>query len=94
MKKVEIYDQYKAVYSDPNDPDTLLHPSQADITEIGQNLEEYEAYGLVASLYESSKTVGESYTDINVNISRGYAELRINFEDGKILTRVIYTNDQ
>jgi len=94
MKKVEIYDQYKAIYSDPNDPSTLIHPNQADVTEIGQDLSEQAAFDLVSDLYNSSKTIGESYTDINVNLSRGYAELRINFANGKILTRVIYTSDQ
>jgi|688.fasta_scaffold2636291_1 hypothetical protein len=90
MKKVEIYDQYRAVYSDPNDSTTLIHPPEGSSITVGENLLEEDALQIVSHFYETSKLLGTSYVDVNVDLAKGYAELRITFLDGKILTRVIY----
>lgn len=90
MKRVETYDQYKAIYENPEDPtSTLLHPSSGYTVVNGEDLDESNAIDLVTSLYEESKSLGSSYYDKLVNLAGGYAELVINFADGKRLTRVI-----
>ena len=90
MKRVETYDQYKAIYGDPSDyTSTLIHPSSGFTTVNGEVLTESEAVALVNSLYEDSKTLGKSYSDKLINLEGGYAELTIDFTDGKKLTRVI-----
>lgn len=106
MKKVEIYDQYSAVYSDPAqngalvspilgrfdtlDPNlTLVHAGSGFTTTQGSDLDDQQAFDLVASLYEESKLLG-TYADKIVKLNEGYAELKIEFPDGKKLNRVIY----
>ena len=85
MKKVEIYDQYKAIYNN----DTLVHPSSGFTVTVQDGLTENEAISIVLDKWEESKTIGSSYYDKLVNETTGYAELVINFPDGKVLTRVI-----
>ena len=107
MKKVEIYDQYNAVYSVSGSDQlqtvnlmpgealkptlTLVHPNSGFVTVEGTNLTDEEAQNLVISLYEYSKTIGSSYSDKIINLENSYAELQIEFADGKKLNRVIYT---
>ena len=107
MKKVEIYDQFSAVYSNEETNQlttlslmpgetikstlTLVHPSSGYVTIEGVNLTELDARDLVINLYESSKLLGSGYTDKIIDIENNYAELRIDFSDGRILNRVIYT---
>lgn len=107
MKKVEIYDQYSPVFSDPNqnnalvtpvlgrfdtlDPNlTLVHPSSGFSVVKAAGLTESAAIQLVNDLYEEAKTAGTSYTDKIIKLNEGYAELKIEFADGKKLNRVIY----
>lgn len=94
MKKVEIYDQYKAIYSDPEDLTSLIHSPTASTMIVQEELSNQEAVDLVTSLYESSKTLGESYSDVNLNLPNAYAELRVYFSDGRVLTRVIHAIQQ
>jgi len=89
MKQVEIYDQYSEVY----DGTTLVHGGSGFTLVKGtfDNLE--DAKSSVENLYNSSKLLG-SYEDKYVNFDRGYAELKINFADGRKLNRVIYIIDK
>jgi hypothetical protein len=110
MKKVEIYDQYSAVYSDPSqngalvspvlgrfdtlDPNLTLVHASSGITDLkGSDLTDEQALTLVESLYEESKLLA-TYTDKIIKLNEGYAELKIEFPDGKKLNRVIYVANQ
>lgn len=88
MKQVEIYDQFSNVYD--ADGETLLHASQGSVSIQGNFDTLEEAVTLVTSLYEDSKTLG-TYSDKIVKLNEGYAELNIEFADGRKLCRVIYT---
>jgi len=69
---------------------TLVHSGVGSTTVIGENLSLEEACDLVTTTYLDSKTLGVSYDDKLLKLNEGYAELMINFNDGKVLTRVIY----
>lgn len=84
--RVEIYDQYQAV-EDNNG--TVLHPSSGFTVDRGAVSNLSEAKSLITNIYEESKQLG-NYTDVLVNLNEPYAELLINFSDGRILNRVIY----
>lgn len=106
MKQIEIYDSYPPVYRDNTDNElkvvytkhreildttryTLVHPSSG-ASEFFESEDIIEAYSFVATLYEDSKNLGNSYIDRLIKPEDGYAELVIHFNDGKILNRVIY----
>lgn len=73
---------------------TLVHPSSGFTTVEATDLSEFEALSVVENLYEVAKATGVSYTDKIIKLEQGYAELVINFADGKRLNRVIYTVNQ
>jgi len=85
---VEIYDQYHNIL---NEDGTLLHKSESSSSVQGSYTSASDAVIKVTELYEQSKALG-TYTDVSVNLSKGYAELIITFPDKKELQRVIYTN--
>lgn len=72
----------------------LIHESSGSVSIQGSNLSESDANNLVNTLYEKTKTLGTSYTDKIVDIDSGYAELKVEFADGKKLNRVIYTENE
>lgn len=87
MKKVIIYDQYSNVFAE--DGVTLLHASSGNSYIAGEFSSLEEAKASVESFYNNSKLLG-NYEDKSVNLDKGYAELKVDFADGKKLNRVIY----
>lgn len=71
----------------------LVHPSSGSVVVVEENLTEQAAKQKVTELYEVSKTLGSSYTDKIINSDQGYAELKIQFTNGKRLNRVIYISE-
>ena len=108
-KRVEIYDQFSPVYLNPltnervvgdppygveRDPNlTLEHPSVGTTTVEATDLTEAEALSVVSNLYEIAKAEGASYTDRIVKLDTGYAEVAIEYADGRHLNRVIYITE-
>jgi hypothetical protein len=68
-----------------------VHTQSSAVTTEATDLTLPEAIQVVENLYNVAKVTGTSYTDKLIKLSEGYAELVINFSDGKILNRVIYT---
>lgn len=83
-------------YNEPLDTSryTLVHAGSGFTTIEATDLTESEATSVVSNLYDVSKVTGTSYVDKLVQLDKGYAELVINFADGKKLNRVIYTVEQ
>lgn len=73
---------------------TLVHAGSGFTTVEATDLTEVEALNVVQGLYDISKVTGVAYTDKIIKLDQGYAELVINFADGKRLNRVIYTVEQ
>jgi hypothetical protein len=73
---------------------TLVHQSSGFTTVQATDLTPEEALQAVESLYNVSKLSGISYTDKIIKLDEGYAELTINFSDGKRLNRVIFVKDE
>lgn len=73
---------------------TLMFSGVGTTTVVAQNLNHEEACNLVTSLYVESTALGASYDDKRIRLNEGYAELLINFENGKKLNRVIYLKDE
>lgn len=109
-KKVEIYDQYNPVYLNEStgfnvevslmpgqtlDSNlTLIHPSSGFTIVKAENLDSVDAINYVNTLYQQTKTLGDTYQDKIIKLDEGYAEIKVFFADGKSLNRVIYTVDQ
>ena len=109
-KKVEIYDQYSPVYVNEmtgfnvtvslmpgqalDSNLTLVHPSSGFTTVKAEDLDPVDAYNFVNTLYQQTKSLGDSYEDKIIKLDEGYAELKVNFADGKVLNRVIYATNQ
>jgi hypothetical protein len=72
---------------------TLVHPAVGVTTVEATDLTTQEAIQAVESLYNVAKVSGTSYEDKLVKLDKGYAELVINFSDGKRLNRVIYIKE-
>ena len=70
---------------------TLVHGASSSTTVEATDLTFEEAKTVVENLYNVAKATGVSYTDRTIDYDKGYAELVINFSDGKKLNRVIYT---
>lgn len=87
MINVVIYDQYSNVYAE--DGETLLHASSGTTFLAGQYNTQEEAVVAVTGFYDQAKNLG-TYEDKLVILEKGYAELKIDFEDGRKLNRVIY----
>jgi len=68
----------------------LVHSGVGSTTVISEDITMEEACDLVTTVYLESRTLGISYDDKLLKLNEGYAELMINFEDGRILNRVIY----
>lgn len=73
---------------------TLVHAASGMTTTQATDLTPEEAITAVESLYNVAKVSGVSYTDKLLKLDEGYAELVINFSDGKRLNRVIYTKEE
>lgn len=84
---VEIYNQYYAVYDENK---TLIHPSSGYTLIDSHNLSEPEAKNRVMELYNQAKNLGVQTNEKLVSQEKGYAEITITFEDGKILNKIIY----
>jgi hypothetical protein len=72
---------------------TLVHAASSVVTEQAVDLTQEEAIAAVESLYNVAKVSGVSYEDKLIKLNEGYAELVINFSDGKRLNRVIYIKE-
>ena len=70
---------------------TLVHAASGFTAVEATDLTLEEAKTVVENLYNVAKVTGTSYTDKIIDFDKGYAELVINFSDGKKLNRVIYT---
>lgn len=83
-------------YNEPLDTSryTLVHAGSGFTTVEATDLTENEAATVVENLYNIAKATGVSYTDKIIQLDKGYAEVVINFADGKRLNRVIYTAEQ
>lgn len=86
--KVEIYDQFKNVF---NSEGELIHSSSSSLTFVGEFETLSEAIEAVTNEYENSKSLGECEDKVILS-NRGYAEMFINFNDGRVLHRIIYTS--
>jgi len=73
---------------------TLVHGASAIVTTQATDLTQPEAIAVVENLYNVAKATGVSYTDKIIKLDEGYAELVINFSDGKRLNRVIYIKEE
>jgi len=73
---------------------TLIHSASASTVTQATDLTPEEAITAVESLYNVAKVSGVSYTNKLLRLNEGYAELVINFSDGKRLNRVIYTKEE
>jgi len=72
---------------------TLVHSASAMVNVQAADLTPEEAIIAVQNFYNISKLLGDSYTDKLIKLDEGYAELVINFSDGKRLNRVISIKD-
>jgi hypothetical protein len=82
-------------YNEKLDTDryTIVHSSSSFVETKYINLNLDEALNTVNSLYLESQKMGINYEDKMIRLEEGYAELIIEFSDGKILNRVIYIKD-
>lgn len=69
---------------------TLIHSGVGSTILLKDNVDFDEAVNIVTNVYIESQSLGISYDDKLLKLNEGYAELLVNFEDGKILNRVIY----
>jgi len=72
---------------------TLVYPCSSSSVIYENNLDLEGAYSFAFSLYEDSKNLGISYEDKLIKLEEGYAELRINLADNKVIHRVILTKE-
>ena len=84
---VKIYNQYYEVLDENK---TIIHPSSGYTLLDSNDLSEFQAKQRVIELYNQAKTLGVSYNEKLVDQDKGYAEITITFEDGKILNKIIY----
>jgi hypothetical protein len=91
MKNVNIYDSYSRVYDE--DGITLLHEASGSEITAFSNLSYEEACIKVGELFEETKLLGSSYTEIVSQANLGLVEIKVEFSDKRRLHRVIYLKD-
>lgn len=91
MKNVNIYDSYARVFD--TDGTTILHEANGSEITVFSNETFESACAKVEELFEESKTLGSSYTEVVSQPELGLVEIKIDFSDGKKLHRVIYLKD-
>ena len=89
MKNVIVLDSYRRVYDVDNN---LLHDAKCSEIIDSQNLSFNEACLRVSEIFNESKLLG-SYTEIVSAPEKGVVEIKIEFNNKKILHRVIYLKD-
>ena len=91
MKNVNVYDSYTRVFN--QDGTTILHEASGSEITAFSDLSFEDASIKVGEIFEESKLLGSSYNEIVSQPELGRVEIRINFNDGRKLHRVIYLKD-
>jgi hypothetical protein len=91
MKNVIIYDSYARVLD--ADGTTILHEANGSEIIVFSNETFENACTKVEELFEESKTLGSSYTEVVSQPELGLVEIKVEFPDKRKLHRVIYLKD-
>lgn len=91
MKNVNVYDNYARVYDE--DGTTLIHDASGNEITLFSNLSYEVACVKVSELFEETKLLGSSYTEVVSQPELGLVEIKVEFPDKKKLHRVIYLKD-
>jgi hypothetical protein len=91
MKKINVYDSYTRVYD--VDGTTLLHEASGSEITAFSNLSYEDACIKVGELFEETKLMGSSFTEVVSQPELGLVEIKVEFSDKKKLHRVIYLKD-
>ena len=91
MKNVIIYDSYARVLD--TDETTILHEANGSEITVFSNETFENACAKVEELFEESKTLGSSYTEVVSQPELGLVEIKVEFPDKRKLHRVIYLKD-
>lgn len=90
MKNINIYDSYARVLDTDG---TVLHEASGSEITVYSNETFESACAKVEELFEETKTLGSSYTEVVSQPELGLVEIKVEFPDKRKLHRVIYLKD-
>ena len=91
MKNVNVYDSYARIIDE--DGITILHEASGSEITVFSDLTYEDACVKVGEIFEETKLLGSSYTEVVSQPELGLVEIKVEFPDKKKLHRVIYLKD-